>query len=167
MGKNQDYRFCVRLSLQIMREQRNKLCRDSIERDVTLYTALHEMNPSTRTLRFQYYVVKWLDEHWNALCLLLEQHAAYTIDQRKEMTCFFSSYFSHLLNQLGTTETLSHLCIPDLLILRKSILNELIATSKKWEKDSDKLRLLMKKDEEKFVSMIQQQEQQEKKGVEE
>lgn len=158
MERYQDYRFCVKLSMQIMREQREKLCHDSIEHDVTLYTALHETNDSTRALRFQYYVVKWFDEHWNALCVLLERHPEYTIDQKKQMTLFFSSYFSKLLNKLGTTETLANLCIPDLLTLRKAILNELIAVSDKWEKNSDKLRLQMKKHEEQYIAMIQSRE---------
>lgn len=91
MFQEDNYRFCTKLSLQIMREQRQRMRLDCMEKNTDLYMALHEPDPCVRNLRFQYYVVRWLDEHWSALRRLLEKHPEYTIDQRKQITLFLQN----------------------------------------------------------------------------
>lgn len=154
MFNEDNYRFCTRLSLQIMRDQRERICWDSIQKDVDLYTALHEMDPHVRHLRFQYYIVKWFDGHWSSLQSLLEHHPEYTIDQRKQITLFFAKRFAGLLDKLSESATMIDLGIPDLLKVRRDILREMIEMTEKWEKSSDEFRLQMKKHEEQYKTLI-------------
>ncbi len=154
MFNEDNYRFCTRLSLQIMRDQRERICQDSIQKDVDLYTALHEMDPRVRHLRFQYYIVKWFDGHWNRLQYLLEHHSEYTIDQRKQITIFFAKKFTGLLDGLSGSSIMVGLGCPDLLKARRDILREMIEMTEKWEKYNNELRLQMKKHEEQYKALI-------------
>jgi len=154
MFNEDNYRFCTKLSLQIMRDQRERMGRDSIEKDVDLYMALYESDPHVRNLRFQYYIVKWFDGHWSALQSLLERHSEYTVDQRKQVTLFFAKRFAGLLDKLSESVTLVDLGIPDLLKVRRKILREMIEMTEKWEKNSDEFRLQMKKHEEQYRALI-------------
>lgn len=155
MFHEDNYRFCTKLSLQILRGQRERLSRDSsIEKDVDLYTALHEMEPSVRNIRFQYYIVKWFDGHWSALQSLLEHHPEYTIDQRRQITLFFAERFVGLLDKLSESASMANLGIPDLLKVRRTVLREMIEMTEKWEKNTDTLRLQMKKHEEQYRALI-------------
>lgn len=154
MFNEDNYRFCIRLSLQIMRDQRERICQDSIQKDVDLYTALHEMNSHVRNLRFQYYIVKWFDGHWSSLQSFLEHHQEYTVDQKKQITLFFAKKFAGLLDKLSKSKTMADLGIPDLLKVRRDILREMIKITEKWEKNSKELRLQMKKHEEQYRVLI-------------
>lgn len=156
MFSDDNYRFCTRLSLQILHDQRERICQDSIQKDVDLYMALHEMHPQGRQLRFQYYLVKWFDGHWSNLQSLLERHPEYTLDQKKQITLFFAKNFAGLLDKLSKSATMADLGIPDLLKVRKVGLRELLERAEKWEKNSKEFRLQMKKDDEQYRILIEQ-----------
>lgn len=155
MFNEDNYRFCTKLSLQIMHDQRERMSRDSIEKDVDLYMALHEMDPHVRDLRFQYYVVKWFDGHWSTLQSLLKHHPEYTVDERKQITLFFAERFAGLLDKLSESVVMVNLGIPDLLKVRRDILCEMIEMTEKWEKSNSEFRLQMKKHEEQYRALIE------------
>lgn len=155
MFHKNNYRFCTKLSLQIMRDQRERMGRDSIEKNVDLYTALHEVDPHIRNLRFQYYVVKWFDGHWSTLQSLLENHPEYTVDQKKQITIFFAERFAGLLDKLSESATMMSLGIPDLLKARRDILHEMLEMTEKWEKNSKDLLLQRKKHDEQYRILIE------------
>ncbi len=73
MLKNYDYRFCVKASLQVMKEQREKICDDSRYNHL-IYSGLHETNEELQTLYFQYYLIEWLDNHWSKMQEILDSH---------------------------------------------------------------------------------------------
>lgn len=160
MFDEDNYRFCTRLSLQIMRDQRGRICQDSIQKDVDLYTALHEMDPRVRDLRFQYYIVKWFDGHWSSLQSLLEHHPEYTVDQKKQITLFFAKRFAGLLDRLSESTAMADLGLPDLLKSRRHILHEMLEMTEKWEKKSNEFRLQMKKHDEQYRALIESYEKQ-------
>lgn len=154
MFNEDNYRFCTRLSLQIMQDQRERIWQDSIQKNVDLYTALHELNPAVRNARFQYYLVTWFDGHWRNLRELLARHAEYTLDEKKQITLFFAKYFACLLDDLSKSATMADLAIPDLLKVRKKILHELMEMTETWEIKSKELFLQTKKFEEQYVALI-------------
>ena len=167
MYSSQDYRLCVKLSLQIMNDQRNELCNKSKSpaQGIAIYMALHEMNSQIRSLRFQYSLVEWLDSHWENLQSRLNCNQEYTIDQRKQITLFFAEYFSKLLDNVKADGIFSKLGIPDLLAMQKAILSDLISTGEKWEEKSQLLRYQMIKHEEEYRNLISECNQDEtKKG---
>lgn len=157
MLKNYNYRFCVKASLQVMKEQRNRIYDDS-QSNHLIYSGLHETNEELQTLYFQYYLVEWLDNHWSRMQEILENHSEYSIDQKREFTLFYAEYFSKMMNSWVTTGVLSKMMIPDILQTQKETIQEMITFSEKWEQNSNKLKLLLKKHKEQFEYLIKQYE---------
>lgn len=151
-----DYRFCVKASLQVMKEQRNMICKDSASGKIQIYKGLHETDSKRRELFFQYYLIEWLEAHWNGMQKILSDHPEYTKDQKKEFTLFYAEYFKQMLDSWVTSGALSKLVIPELLKALKSSVQELIQFSDKWEQNSQKLKLLLIKHREQFEKVISQ-----------
>ncbi len=157
MLNNYDYRFCVKASLQVMREQREKIYADSCGNHL-IYSGLHETNEKLQTLYFQYYLTEWLDNHWGRMQDILDSHPEYTIDQKRDFTLFYAEYFSKMLDSCVTSGVLSKMMIPDILQSQKETVRELIMFSDKWEQNSNKLKLLLKKHKEQFEYLISREE---------
>ena len=158
MLKNYNYRFCVKASLQVMKEQRKKIYDDS-QSNHLIYSGLHETNEELQTLYFQYYLVEWLDSHWSRMQEILDNHPEYSIDQRRVFTLFYAEYFSRMMNSWMTTGVLSKMIIPDILQMQKETIQEMITLSEKWEQNSNKLKLLLKKHKEQFEYLIKKYEE--------
>ncbi len=158
MVKNYDYRFGVKASLQVMREQREKICADSLYH-YCIYNGLHETNKELQELYFQYYLVEWLSGHWSKMQEILDSHPEYSIDQKKQFTLFYAEYFSQMLELCATTGSLSKTMIPNILQAQQDAIQELIMFSEKWEENSNKLRLLLKKQQERFERLIKKYEE--------
>lgn len=92
--------------------------------------------------------------HFFAFCL-----AGY--NQRKEMALFFAKYFSDLISECSENGLLSKLAIPELLKVQKRQLKEMILSSEKWEKNTNQLRVQMKKGKEQYQKLIQEAEKEE------
>lgn len=153
MLKNYDYRFGVKASLQVMREQREKIYTDSMY-NYCIYNGLHETNEKLQELYFQYYLVGWLSGHWSKMQEILDSHPEYSIDQKKQFTLFYAEYFSRMIALCATTGSLSKTMIPDTLQAQQDAIRELIMFSEKWEENSNKLKLLLKKQKEQFEHLI-------------
>lgn len=158
MLKNYDYRFCVKASLQVMKEQRENIYYDSCN-NYLIYSGLHETNEELQSLYFQYYLIEWLDNHWNRMQKILESHPEYSIDQRREFTLFYAEYFSKIMTSWATTGVLSKMMIPDVLQTQKETIQEMIDFSEKWEQNSNTLKLLLKKHKEQFEHLIKKYEE--------
>lgn len=152
-----DYHFCVKASLQVMKEQRKNIYCDS-KSNYLIYSGLHETNEELQILYFQYYLVEWLDSHWIRMQEILDNHPEYSIDQRREFTLFYAEYFSKMMNSWVTTGVLSKKVIHDILQTQKETIQEIITISEKWEQNSNKLKLLLKKHKEQFEYLIKQSE---------
>lgn len=153
-----DYRFCVSASLQVMHEERQKICADTLNGEHIIYMGLHELDSNLQALYFQYYVITWLDEHWNNMQKIIENHPEYSLDQQKQITLFFAKNYSEMIDVWQTSGSLSELMIPNLLQVQKDAIQELIQFSEKWESNNNKLRLLLKKHREQFEIKIKQYE---------
>ena len=158
MLKNYDYRFCVKASLQVMREQREKICVDS-HSNYCIYNGLHETNEKLQELYFQYYLIEWLNNHWSRMQEILDNHPEYSIDQKKQFTLFYAQYFGKMMTLWAATDSLSKTMIPDVLQTQKEAIQELITFSEKWEENSNKLRLLLKKQKEQFEYLVRRYEE--------
>ncbi len=160
MNTGYDYRYCINESLKIMREQRKKICDDTINGDATIYSGLHtpEQDSKLRNLYFELYILNWIDSHWIYMQNQLNRHNEYTINQKKEMTLFFAKYLSVFIKDIEISGNLSKLSIPFFLKAKIKTLNDLIQHSSKWEKNCQELRLLMKKQQEHFKKQITEYE---------
>lgn len=162
MRCEEDYRFCVTAALQIMQQQRKKLYQDCVEYEPTIYSGLHSSDSkSVRHLYFQSYFIEWISLHWESMIEILNRHDEYTVDQRKEMALFFAKYFSDLISECSENGLLSKLAIPELLKVQKRQLKEMILSSEKWEKNTNQLRVQMKKGKEQYQKLIQEAEKEE------
>lgn len=153
-----DYRFCVKASLQVMHEARQKIYEDMLNKEYIIYTGLHESDANLQDIYFQYYIIIWLDEHWNNMQKIIENHKEYSLDQKRQITLFFAENYSKMIDDWQSSGALSSLMIPDLLQTQKNTLQELIQFSEKWESNSNRLRLMLKKHKEQFELLIKQYE---------
>lgn len=151
-----DYRFCVKASLQILREEREHLCYDSIEHNPTIYSGLHEFeSASKRKLYFQAYLIEWIDNHWNNMADIMQRHKAeYTMDARKYMTVFFANYLSMLIDECNNKGALSKLAIPEMLKTKRKALLDMTEMADKWQENSDRLKAEKKKHKEQFARLL-------------
>ena len=159
MFRENDYRFCVDAGLSIMQEQRKKLTQDSVKFEPTIYSGLHTSDSSAlRNLYFQAYITGWIVAHWEKMFEILEKHSEYPVDSRREMVLFFAEYFSDFLSECSGNSSLSNLAIPELLEMQKRQVKEMIQSADKWEQNSNRLRVQMKKNREQYLRLIQEAE---------
>lgn len=159
MLKKNEYRFCVRVSLQILQKEREKLCYDSTKHNPTIYSGLHEFeSESLRKLYFQAYLVDWIDAHWDTMDEILDRHREYSVNERRCMNVFFAEYFSKLISECDSGGVLSKLAIPDLLKTKRKALANMIDTSDKWQENSARLKAERKKHREQFARLIEEYE---------
>lgn len=156
MFTSQDYRLCVKLSLRIMEEQRDKIADDSIRHYSTIYNGLHEFeSPNTRTLYFQSYEMEWLDSHWDSLTNILKQNThRFSVDEKKMITIFFADYFSSLMTECSNSEKLAKLAAPELIKIQQATLEQMIEYSDNWEERSNQLKVNLKKHKEHFKKKV-------------
>lgn len=157
MWIDRNYRNCVRLSLQIMQEQRRKLIKDSEEHYSIIYSGLHEScSASTRVLYFQAYEMEWLDNHWNALTEFLRQRKNdYTKREQKEITLFFAEHFSALMSEIENVSGMAKMALPELIRSNQKAIEQMIAISDNWEERSNQLKVNLKKHKEHFKGIIE------------
>lgn len=159
MFRENDYRFCVNAGLSIMLEQRKKLTQDSVGFEPTIYSGLHTSDSSAlRGLYFQSYFVEWISAHWEKMFEILDNHSEYSVDTRREMILFFAEYFSDFLSECSGNSSLSKLAVPELLKMQKQQVKEMIRSADKWEQNSNRLRVQMKKNKEQYLRLIQEEE---------
>ncbi|MDE6034797.1 MAG: hypothetical protein K2G36_02690 [Ruminococcus sp.] len=159
MFREENYRFCVNSALQIMQEQRKKLFNDCIHSDPTIYNGLHSSeSPALCRLYFQAYFVEWVGMHWETMFEILKRHSEYSAEQRRKMILFFAEYLSELISECSQKGLLANLAVPELLKVQKKQLKEMIQFSGKWEHNSNKLRVQMKKGHEQYMKLIREAE---------
>lgn len=153
MGSNSQ--FCTVMSLQVMKEQRKKLCQDTLNKEPDLYIGLYHEDSSHRNLFLQYYLLCWFDNHWNTMLDLLERHPEFSNDEKKAMILHYAEYFAKMLDMMAESGELAKLAIPELLRLQKASIAELISLSNQWERKTNELRLLFVQHREQFKRMLE------------
>ncbi|MDE6708163.1 MAG: hypothetical protein K2K06_09040, partial [Oscillospiraceae bacterium] len=148
MLKDNNYRFEVKASLQIMREQRNALCSSSLDTGSKIYLGLHELKSEIRSLYFQYYLTEWFDAHWSTLESVLDRHLEYTKDQQKLVKLFFAEFFVKFLENYDSSGIMAKIMIPDLLKSELETLKDLIELDGKFEDNYNKIKIEIKKHDE-------------------
>ena len=159
MFQENDYRFCTKVSLQVMQQLRENLCQDCIQLDPKIQSGLHSSDsPSTGKLYFQYYFVEWLNCHWEAMLKILEKYPDISLDSKRQVELFFASYFSKMISSFENNSILSDLAIPELLSEKKKQIEQLLSCSEKWEKNINILCAQKRKNNEQFQKLIQEAE---------
>lgn len=162
--KERDYRFCVKMSLQVLAEQRKQLMVDSTSINSTIRTGLHksgEHESAIRHLYFEKYSIQWLDEHWAKMHQILDRHCTeYSKQQQKDMTLFFAEYFGELFSTcFKHTPVFMKSVMPELLKQKSEILQMLIKSNEKWDQNSNALLADIEKHKEQYRLLIQKAEQ--------
>lgn len=151
-----DYRFCVNASLQVLQEERKKICLDTICYQPTIYQGLHEFeSDSLRKLYFQTYLVEWVYDHWNMVSKLLGNHREFSKDEQKSMAVFFAEYFSQYIDMCSQQGVLSKLAMPIMLESTQKILYDMIECSENWQENIDRLKADQKRYREEFRRLIE------------
>lgn len=155
MKMEEDYRGGVSISLQVMKDLRHKIYKDSIEHYSGIYNGLHEFaSDNTRNLYFQAYEMEWLDSHWDKLARLLQKNGYGKAEQR-DLTLFFSERFSVFLTEMEDSSSPAKGAMRDLIVAQKEIIEQMIDYADKWEEQSNRLRVGIKKHREHFKRLIE------------
>lgn len=152
----QDYRKCVSMSLNIMRNQRESIFNDTIEHYSAIYNGLHEFHSvKTRELYFQAYIIEWTDKHWLLLNEYMIKHKNDMMkNEQRDMTMFFADFFSFFLDEIGDRRSFSCETMHEMIKVKQSAINEMIRYSDKWEEKNNKLQVELKKNKEQFERML-------------
>ncbi len=151
-----DYKFCVRMSIQILQEQRQKLTEDSINLQAGIGLGLHmsdENQSFVQDLYFQQYCVSWMNQHWERMHIILDRYGKYTLEQRRDITIFFAEYFKAIFVDYGQV---TPFLIPNLLEIKKEAIDNLLKYTDKWEQNSNGLRRDLLKHKEQYQKMIRE-----------
>lgn len=157
MKIEQDYKTCVRFSLRVMQELRDKVYKDSMEHYSVIYNGLHEPESNNvRELYFQAYEMEWLDNHWETLARMLKQYnSEYKRGEQKDITLFFAEYFSKFMSELSTDSLYAKMAMRDLIAAQKKVIEQMISYADRWEERNNQLRVNLKKHKEHFKILIQ------------
>lgn len=157
----EDYRFCVNMSLQILQEQRRKLYEDSVGLNHILRMGLHKsgkFEQNVQDLYFQKYNVEWLDAHWEKMNQILENHNEYSQTQKKDITLFFVNYFWELFTICCQSDSFSNLIVPELLTTKRQTIDNLLKYAQKWQEKSNLLRADIVKHQEQYQNLLDEAE---------
>jgi len=156
MWREKDYKDCVRISLYVMKELRNKICEDSEKHYSVIYNGLHESeSKNVRNLFFQAYEMEWFDSHWDVLTDLLKQYRKQCGKrQEQEITLFFAEYFSSILSEIGTDSGFEKVAMREVIATQKETIRQMIKCADNWEEHSNQLKVNLKKHKEHYKRLI-------------
>lgn len=157
MQFERDYKADVILSLHVMQEARNKICKDSKEHYSVIYSGLHESeSDNTRELYFQAYEMEWLDSHWDILTVFLNQcKEKYNKSVQKDITLFFAEYFSKYMSEIDNASPLAKGTARELIVAQKKVIEQMLMFADRWEERSNQLKVNLKKHKEHFRRLIE------------
>lgn len=137
----------IKVSLRVYRELREKLLKDTINKNTDLYSGLHNKE-EIRPTYIGIYETRWMAEHLERFKKLVE---------KKDLTDkiyneVFVKVYSQFLKENGHLYCGVDLTI-DMLEKYQCILEEIIASSISWEQGYEEMRLLNIKFDEKYRMM--------------
>ncbi|MBQ8922217.1 MAG: hypothetical protein IJ060_08675 [Oscillospiraceae bacterium] len=154
MKLTEDYRSNVQISLRIMKAQREKLYEDIIRHYSGLYNGLHEPDSGkVRALYYEAYLLEWLDQHWDQMAYFLRGKSK---KEQRELTVFFASYFSELMQKAQDDEANASASLSELLKAQLASVNQLIECSDAWDERSNQLQVNLKKHKYHYKKLIEQ-----------
>ena len=157
MWMERNYKDCVRISLYVMKELRNKICTDSEKHYSVIYNGLHESeSENVRNLYFQAYEMEWLDSHWDVLTDLLKQYRKQCgKGQEQEVTVFFAEYFSSILSEIDTHSGIKKAAMREIITAQKEAIEQMIKYADHWEEHRNQLKVNLKKHKEYYRRLIE------------
>lgn len=152
-----DYRMSVTISMDIMKNGRQRLFNDVMKHNSTIFEGLHEYtSDNIRDLYFEAYEMEWLDSHWRELTEYLKQHnIEYRTSEQRDITLFFAKCFSKFISEFDDTSDLSRIASHELIRAKKASLDQMINFSADWEERSNKMRVELKKNKEHYKRLIE------------
>lgn len=157
--RNKDYMLCTNMSLQILKEQREKLLNDSISIAPYIRIGLHKSDDNEKSIRhlyFEQHCVQWLDEHWNCMFEIIEKQN-YCKDLKQKFTLFFAEIFSGLYEQYcGNTPIFTKMVMPEIIKVKKECLQIIIDFDERWEEKSLSLLVDKEKRKEQYRKKIEE-----------
>lgn len=157
---NEDYKVGIKESLDILCQQRKRLC-EEVEGD-SVYMGLYENSARIRKMHFQKVIIEWLDGHWTDIDERLKDNSRYTFKTKQEICSLFAENFniflSDLLDKKYTKESvLQEQNIRGMLSNWKKYLIDLEDINFNCEKNMKRLLRIKKQHQAEFEQMLQQE----------
>lgn len=148
-------KFAIKTALQILKEQRNKICNDSLNAGYDIYMGLHKTKYE-RMLHFDKYVIVWLDEHWNSFCEICDKNEFnFSEYQRSEVTTNFAKNYLDMLVKVEQQSFSNGELASKCLKVQKQYLDELLNITIKNQRNIENLKLEARRHEYWFEKEIQ------------
>lgn len=157
MVYDQSYKIAVKASLQVLSEQRKKICNDCISKQGDIFMGLYEPSQEERKLYYQKYTIHWLDDHWEGMMALLEKYSFnLSSDERKELLGFFAHYFSEYMVSVKNQSIYADLAVRDILRVKEEHINGLLNLAGNCDVHLNELKLDLKKHDAFFKKRIEE-----------
>lgn len=150
-----EYKICVKTNLNVLRNQRYKLCNLTIMKNPKVYCGLREKSASTRKVYYQLVIVEWLDEHWEELDKVLNEKKNITNEDKKATIKLFAKEFLKFFeNDYRYMGVLQEENIKEMLKVWKENMDQLIDVADNCDYNMWELKAMRKKHEEQFRDML-------------
>ena len=152
-----DERYQLTLSLQVLKEERQKMLSDFSDRiDPDMVTGLLHYNSvknSEYELYAELYHVIWIDEHWNRIEKYIDQNIPLESDRRKVLTVF-SKYFLRFIDGFDVKNQMYSKAFYEILQVKKQALRDMIEISAKADIHRKELNFAMEKHKKQYQEML-------------
>lgn len=152
-----DERYQLTLSLQVLKEERQKMLSDFSDRiDSDMGTGLLHYNSvknSEYELYAELYHVIWIDEHWNRIEKYIDQNIPLESDRRKVLTVF-SKYFLRFIDGFDVKNQMYSKAFYEILQVKKQALRDMIEISAKADIHRKELNFAMEKHKKQYQEML-------------
>ena len=152
-----DERYQLTLSLQVLKEERQKMLSDFSDRiDPDMGTGLLHYNSvknSEYELYAELYHVIWIDEHWNRIEKYIDQNIPLESDRRKVLTVF-SKYFLRFIDGFDVKNQMYSKAFYEILQVKKLALRDMIEISAKADIHRKELNFAMEKHKKQYQEML-------------
>lgn len=141
--------------MDVLRNQRYKLCDLTIMKNPKVYCGLREKSASTRRVHYQLVIVEWLDEHWEELDNELNKRKNITNNDKKATIKLFANEFLNFLkNDYRYKGVLQEENIKEMLKVYKETMDQLKEVADNCDYNMWELKAMRKKHEEQFRDML-------------
>lgn len=152
-----DERYQLTLSLQVLKEERQKMLSDFSDRiDPDIGTGLLHYNAAKNSeyeLYAELYHVIWIDEHWNRIEKYIDQKIPLEADRRKVLTVF-SKYFLKFLDGFDAKNQRYSKAFHEILQVKKQALRDMIGISAKTDIHRKELNFAMEKHKKQYQELL-------------
>lgn len=150
-----DETYKLNLTLQVMREQREKMVSDFTDNyDITMLEGLQRFDhPAEYSVYAELYHVIWIDRHWNQLQKVIENSVGLDED-KKHIEQYFAKCFLNLIENFSMNNEAYTPAFYEIPRVKESSLRDMINIAQKSEQRCKELAYAQTKHKKEYQAML-------------